>query len=65
MATPKRHKRRTKKLKGRIKFKQSARIIEKNDATRVAKSGIDTIPKIQGRPPATVAPVFRVKLKRK
>lgn len=45
MATPSKRKRRTKKLKGRIKFKQRARIVEKNDATRVAKSSIDTIPK--------------------
>ena len=32
---------RPKKRKGKIKFKQSARIIEKNDATRVARR--DTI----------------------
>ena len=40
MGKPKRRRR-----KSRIKLKQQVRIIEKNDATRVAKSGIDTIPK--------------------
>lgn len=58
MATQKKRKR-----KAKIKFKQSARIVEKNDATKVARR--DTFPTIQGRPPASVAPVFRVKIKKK
>lgn len=36
---------RARKRNGKIKFKQTARIVEKNDATRVAKNSVDTIPK--------------------
>ena len=43
MARPK--KKRQQKKRGRIKFKQRVRIVEKNDATKVAKNGVDTIPK--------------------
>lgn len=53
----------TKKRKGKIKFKQSARIVEKNDATRVARR--DTIPRMRAQMPRTVAPVFKVKLRKK
>lgn len=63
MARPK--KKRQQKKRGRIKFKQSARLVHKNDATRVDRSGIDTIPRMKARPPADVAPTFRVKIRRK
>lgn len=63
MARPK--KKRQQKKRGRIKFKQSAKLIHKNDATRVDRSGIDTIPRMQARPPADVAPTFRVKIRKK
>ena len=36
MATPKKRKG-TKKRRGKIKFSQTARLVERNDATRVAK----------------------------
>ena len=52
-----------KRVKGKVKLTQRARIVEKNDATRVARQ--DTFPTIQGRPPASVAPVFKVKLRKK
>ena len=52
-----------KKRKGKIKFKQTARLVEKNDATRVARS--DTIPRMRAQMPRTVAPVFKVKLRKK
>lgn len=52
-----------KKRKRKIKFKQSARIVEKNDATRVARQ--DTFPRMQAQMPRTVAPVFKVKLRKK
>ena len=58
MATPKKRKR-----KAKIKFKQSARIVEKNDATMVARP--DTIPRMRAQMPRTVAPVFKVKLRKK
>lgn len=53
-----------KKRKGKIKFKQSARIVEKNDATRVAR---DTLgyPRVQAQMPRSVAPTFKIKIKRK
>lgn len=56
-------KRKTGKRKGKIKLTQRARIIKKNDTTRVARQ--DTFPTIQGRPPASVTPVFKVKLRKK
>lgn len=52
-----------KRVKGKIKLTQRARIIKKNDTTLVARQ--DTFPTIQGRPPASVAPVFKVKLRKK
>lgn len=52
-----------KKRKGKIKFKQTSRIVEKNDATRVARS--DAIPRMRAQMPRTVAPVFKVKLRKK
>lgn len=56
-------KRKTGKRKGKIKLTQRARIIEKNDATRVARQ--DTFPRMQAQMPRTVAPVFKVKLRKK
>lgn len=56
-------KRKTGKRKGKIKLTQRARIIKKNDTTQVARQ--DTFPTIQGRPPASVTPVFKVKLRKK
>lgn len=53
------------KRKGKIKISQRARIVEKNDATRVAKPDTATIPRVQGRPPASVSPVFRIKVRKK
>lgn len=52
-----------KKRKGKIKFKKTARLVEKNDATMVARS--DTIPRMRAQMPRTVAPVFKVKLRKK
>ena len=52
-----------KKRNGKIKFKQTARLVEKNDATMVARS--DTIPRMRAQMPRTVAPVFKVKLRKK
>lgn len=53
-----------KKRKGKIKFKQTSRIVEKNDATRGARS--DTLKKA---PVKTVLPTngitFKVKIRKK
>lgn len=43
MAKPK--KRKYNKRKGKIKIRKSVRLVHKNDATRVANVGGDTIPK--------------------
>lgn len=56
-------KRKTGKRKGKIKLTQRARIIEKNDATRVARH--DTFPRMQAQMPRTTAPVFKVKIRKK
>ena len=58
-------KRKTGKRKGKIKLTQRARIVEKNDATRVARQDTISYPRMQAQMPRTVAPVFRVKIKKK
>ena len=50
-------KRRSKK--GKIKLKSGAKVVRKDSVRN------DAIPRIQGRPPASVAPVFRVKIRKK
>ena len=58
---------RTKKRKrnGKIKISSSARIVEKNDATSVARRDTTNYLRIQARPPADVAPTFRIKIRKK
>lgn len=53
-----------KKRKGKIKFKQTARLVEKNDATRVSRYN-DTIPKIARRIPQDNGVTFKIKVRRK
>lgn len=53
------------KKKGKIKLSSSARLVEKNDATRVAMRDTTNYPRIQARPPADVAPTFRIKIRKK
>ena len=53
-----------KKRKGKIKISQTARLIEKNDATRVFRYN-DTIPKIARRIPQDNGVTFKIKVKRK
>ena len=54
-----------KKRKGKIKFKQSARIVEKNDATRVTKPDTTSYPRMQAQMPRSNGMVLKVKVKRK
>lgn len=54
-----------KRRKGKIRFKQTARIVEKNDATRVARTDTTSYPRMKAQMPRTVAPVFKVKIKKK
>ena len=54
----------TKKRKGKIRIKQKAAIVRKDS---IQRDGVrnDTLPKVQGRPPADVAPTFRIKIRKK
>lgn len=64
MATPKKRKRRSKKKqKVQIKLTERARLVHKNDKTRV--QSVDTLRKMNAQMPRTVAPVFKIKLKKK
>ena len=63
MARPK--KKRQQKKRGRIKFKQSARLVHKNDATRVDKSGAKEIMKVPVQMPRDNGLNMRVKIRRK
>lgn len=54
-----------KRVKGRVKLTQRARIVEKNDATRVARTDTTSYRKVKVRPPADVAPTFRIKIRKK
>lgn len=54
-----------KKRKGKIKFKQTARLVEKNDATRVARTDTTKYPRMSAQLPRSNGAVFKIKLKRK
>lgn len=54
-----------KKRKGKINFKQSARIVQKNDATRVARTDTTKYPRMSAQLPRSNGAVFKIKLKRK
>ena len=54
-----------KKRNGKIKFKQTARLVEKNEATRVARAYTTSYRKVKVRPPADVAPTFKIKIRKK
>lgn len=49
----------TKKRKGKIRVRTGAKVVKKDSVRN------DTLPKVQGRPPADVAPTFRVKIRKK
>lgn len=59
----KKRKRKGSTRKGKITISQKVELVQKNDKIRTSQP--DTLRKIQGRPPASIAPVFRVKLKKK
>lgn len=56
---------RPKKRHAKIKIKQSARLVHKNDATRVAKTDTVGMKRAKARPPADVAPTFKIKVRKK
>lgn len=48
-----------KKRKRKIRVRTGAKVVKKSSVKN------DTLPKVQGRPPADVAPTFRVKIRKK
>lgn len=54
-----------KRVKGKVKLTQRARILEKNDATRVAKPDASNYPRMQSQMPRSNGMVLKVKVKRK
>ena len=54
-----------KKRKGKVKLTQRARIVEKNDATSVAKHETANYPRMQSQMPRSNGMVLKVKVKRK
>lgn len=54
-----------KKRKGKIKFKQTSRLVEKNDATRVEITETTKYPRMSAQLPRSNGAVFKIKLKRK
>lgn len=53
-----------KRVKGKVKLTQRARIVEKNDATSVAKPDAANYPRMQAQMPRTVGTVFKVKIRK-
>ena len=64
MAGPKKRKY-NRRNKGKIKIRKSVRLVHKNDATRVANVGGDTIPKAPARLYRDTGANFKIKIKRK
>jgi hypothetical protein len=54
----------TKKRKGKIRIKQKAAIVRK-DSIRRDSIRNDTLPRMQAQPPRTVAPVLKIKVRKK
>lgn len=51
--------------KGKITLQQRMRIVEKNDATKTQKPNAIKYKKVTGRPPADIAPTFKIKIRKK
>ena len=54
----------TKKRKGKIRIKQKAAIVRKDSVRRDSVKN-DTLPRMQAQPPRTVAPVLKIKVRKK
>lgn len=57
--TPSKPKARKRKRKAKVKVSTRAKVVRK-DSVRA-----DTLPKMKARPPANVAPTFKIKIRRK
>lgn len=49
----------------KIKIKTGAKLVNKKDATRVAKPDTTRYPRMQAQMPRDVAPTFKIKIRRK
>ena len=62
-------KKRKRKIKKSVRIAQKFAIVRKDSLQRdtVRKDTVksDTLPRVQGRPPADVAPTFRIKIRKK
>lgn len=57
-------KKRKRRVRRKVRITQKARI-QKKDSVSNDTLRRDTLPRIQGRPPADVAPTFRIKIRKK
>ena len=57
-------KKRKRKVRRKVKLKKSVAIVRKDSVSNDTLRR-DTLPRIQGRPPADVAPTFRIKIRKK
>lgn len=57
-------KKRKRRVRRKVKLKKSVAIVRK-DSVQNDTLRRDTLPRIQGRPPADVAPTFRIKIRKK
>lgn len=61
MPTPKKKRSTARKRKGSVVVRSKAKIVKKG--TQTAKK--DTLQRVDGRPPADIAPTFKVKIRKK
>lgn len=57
-------KKRKRKVRRKVKLKKSVAIVRKDSVSNDTLRR-DTLPRVQGRPPADVAPTFRIKIRKK
>ena len=54
----------TKKRKGKIRVRTGAKVVRKDSVQRDSVRN-DTLPRMQAQPPRTVAPVLKIKVRKK
>ena len=54
----------TKKRKGKIRVRTGAKVVRKDSIQRDSVRN-DTLPRMQAQPPRTVAPVLKIKVRKK
>ena len=57
-------KKRKRRVRRKVKLKKSVAIVRKDSVSNDTLRR-DTLPRVQGRPPADVAPTFRIKIRKK